>query len=57
MDNWRNYEIWDTKCPKSGARRNGYDLDGRTYRLRAIAEDEAGNSSEAMTDILVPHNL
>lgn len=42
---------------KLEARRNGYDLDGRTYRLRAIAEDEAGNTFEAMTDILVPHDL
>lgn len=37
------------------AKRNGSDLDGRTYTIQATAEDLAGNTAEANTIITVPH--
>lgn len=41
---------------KLEAKRNGNDKDGRKYIIQAIAEDKAGNTSEAVTTVLVPHD-
>lgn len=38
------------------ASRNAEDLDGRTYKIKVIAEDKAGNQSFAETEVLVPHD-
>ncbi len=38
------------------ASRNGDDPDGRRYSIKAIAEDLAGNISQALTEVIVPHD-
>src|SRR5262249_28696228 len=38
------------------ARRHGYDLDGRVYRVVATLTDVAGNTASAMVIIRVPHD-
>ena len=38
------------------ARRDGSDLDGRTYAIKAIAEDLAGNKTEQRMQVIVPHD-
>lgn len=38
------------------ARREGYDLDGRQYILKIVAEDQAGNQTQATTQVVVPHD-
>lgn len=38
------------------ASREGNDKDGRKYTIKAIAEDLAGNVSEAQVEIIVPHD-
>ena len=38
------------------ARREGIDLDGRTYILKVVAEDLAGNKGEAQVQVIVPHD-
>ncbi len=38
------------------AKRNGDDSDGRTYTIKVIAEDKAGNQSLVQTTVTVPHN-
>lgn len=38
------------------AKRNGDDADGRVYAIQATAEDLAGNTTKAITTILVPHD-
>lgn len=38
------------------AKRNGDDLDGRTYTVFVIATDKAGNTATASAQILVPHD-
>jgi murein DD-endopeptidase MepM/ murein hydrolase activator NlpD/N-acetylneuraminic acid mutarotase len=41
---------------KLEAKRNGNDKNGRTYAIKAYAKDKAGNTSEAETTVLVPHD-
>ncbi len=38
------------------AKRNGSDKDGRKYHIKALAEDLAGNTGEAVTTVVVPHD-
>ena len=38
------------------ASRRGDDLDGRLYRVTATLTDQAGNTSTATADIVVPHD-
>jgi uncharacterized lipoprotein YddW (UPF0748 family) len=38
------------------ARRNGQDRNGRLYRIIATITDQAGNTTTASTDIIVPHD-
>jgi len=38
------------------ASRAGDDLDGRLYRVTATLTDQAGNTSTAAADIVVPHD-
>lgn len=42
---------------KLEASRLGDDLGGRVYQIKALAKDLAGNSSEGIAEILVPHDL
>lgn len=37
--------------------RDGADKDGRVYTLTAVATDNAGNTSTATTQVLVPHDM
>jgi pimeloyl-ACP methyl ester carboxylesterase len=41
---------------KLQASRNGNDLNGRKYTIKAISEDLAGNISAASVDVIVPHD-
>lgn len=41
---------------KLEAKRDGNDLDGRVYTIKATAEDLAGNISEKSTLVIVPHD-
>ena len=38
------------------AKRDGNDKDGRQYAIKAIAEDKAGNITEATAQVVVPHD-
>ena len=38
------------------ASRRGDDLDGRLYRVTATLTDQAGNTSAAAADVVVPHD-
>lgn len=38
------------------AKRNGDDVDGRSYTIQATAEDLAGNTKQAVTTVTVPHD-
>lgn len=38
------------------ASRNGDDLDGRVYTIKAVAEDLAGNTAQALVEVIVPHD-
>jgi hypothetical protein len=38
------------------ASRRGDDLDGRLYRVTATLTDQAGNTSTAAADVVVPHD-
>ncbi len=38
------------------AKRNGNDVDGRTYTIQATTEDLAGNTTQAITTVTVPHD-
>jgi len=38
------------------AKRNGSDLDGRAYIIKAVAEDKAGNTTEKQTQVIVLHD-
>lgn len=67
MDNWRNYEIWDTKCPKSGITASSRDPDAdielneliqqAAHRLKAggleveIQTTYTGPNSDAMIEL------
>ena len=41
---------------KLEARREGSDLDGRVYAIKAVAEDLAGNKTEQQIQVIVPHD-
>ncbi len=41
---------------KLEAKRNGNDKDGREYIIKAIAQDQAGNTGEAVATVVVPHD-
>lgn len=38
------------------AKRDGYDVDGRTYTVQAVAHDKAGNQTVAETHVYVAHD-
>ena len=38
------------------AQRDGSDLDGRVYAIKAVIEDLAGNKTEKQTQVVVPHD-
>lgn len=38
------------------AKRNGNDLDGRKYSISVEAKDKAGNTSNSIVEIVVPHD-
>lgn len=37
-------------------KRDGSDLDGREYMIKAVAEDLAGNTTRKQTQVVVPHD-
>ena len=39
------------------ASRSGWNHDGRVYTITYTAMDEAGNSTTAESDVVVPHNM
>jgi hypothetical protein len=56
------YGIYNMTVPGFGsviqleAWRNGSDRDGRRYTITAVARDNAGNQSTAVTEVIVPHD-
>lgn len=38
------------------AQRKGSDADGRRYTIKAVVEDLAGNATEKITEVIVPHD-
>ncbi len=57
------YGIYDKTVPGFGsvipleAWRDGADMDGRLYIIRATVTDNAGNQSTGTTTVLVPHDM
>ncbi len=38
------------------ARRNGTDKEGRIYTVKSVAEDLAGNTTQSLVEVIVPHD-